>query len=104
MPVTTNEKGQIFDLVSRGAIEEFKVDRNTAISVFDTNSLKEVDVTTVQTITLNLPGGGSAEVKFNRRITNLDENGNIRSPGPRGIGRARNFTVTVGEPTVRRLR
>lgn len=103
MPVTTNANGEIFDLVSRGAIENFKVGREIAIAAFNENSSKPVDVTTLQTITLDLPGGGAAEITFKRRITNLDENGNIRASGPPGIGRVSNFTVTVGTPTIRRL-
>jgi RHS repeat-associated protein len=103
MPVTTNANGEIFDLVSRGAIENFKVGREIAIAAFNENSSKPVDVTTLQTITLDLPGGGTAEIKFKRRITNLDENGNIRASGPPGIGRVSNFTVTIGTPTIRRL-
>jgi hypothetical protein len=103
-PVTTNENGESFDLVTRGAIEDFKVSLDIARKVFDVNSSNKVDVTTLQTMTLDLPGGGAAEIKFERRITNLDKDGNIRPPGPRRTGPASNFTVTVGTPTVRRLR
>jgi RHS repeat-associated protein len=103
-PVTTNANGEIFDLVTRGAIENFKVGLKVAFAAFNDNSSKPVDVTTLQTITLHLPAGGAAEIKFERRITNLDENGNIRTPGPPGMGRVSNFTVTVGTPTVRRVR
>jgi len=90
-------------LVTRGAITDFKVGRDIAKAAFDENSLEPVDVTTAQTLTLKLRGGGSAEIKFERRITNLDSEGKIKPPGPRRTGPASNFTVTVGTATVRRL-
>jgi len=102
-PVTTDDNGKTFDLVSRGAITDSKVGRDVAIAAFNENSSKPVDVTTAQTLLLKLPGGGSAEIKFERRITNLDSEGRIKPPGPRRTGPASNFTVTVGIPTVRRL-
>lgn len=99
-PVVSDANGQIFDLVSVGAFTDFRVDRATAIRVFDENTQKLIDVTTQMILSLRLP---SAEVTFQRRLTNADANGYLRPPGPPRIGPAPNFTVTVGDVTVKRL-
>ena len=104
-PVTTNSDGQSFDLVSRGANTATRAEgRAVAGRVFDVNSRNPVDVTSQITLTLKLPRGGTAEITFTRRITNLDDKGNLRPPGPRQTGPAPQYTVTVGPATVRRLR
>jgi hypothetical protein len=82
-PVTTNADGQIFDLVGRGGPDDgSRVDRATAIKLYNENALNPVDVTTRQPLTLNLPGGGAAQIAFLRRLTNLDDKGNLRPTGP----------------------
>lgn len=103
-PVTTDKNGQTFDTVSRGANTDTKAEgRAIAREVFDANTQNRVDVTTQMTLTLKLPRGGGAEITFQRRITNLDDKGNIRSPGPRQTGPAPNYTITIGPATVKRL-
>lgn len=103
-PVTTNADGQTFDLVSRGAITDTSAEgRAIARAVFDENSRKPVDVTSQIKLTLKLPRGGTAEITFMRRITNLDDKGNIRPSGPARTGPAPNYSVTVGPATVKRL-
>ena len=91
-------------MVSRGANTDTKAEgRAVAREVFDANTQKPVDVTTQMTLTLKLPRGGGAEITFKRRITNLDDKGNIRPPGPRQTGPAPNYTITIGQATVKRL-
>jgi RHS repeat-associated protein len=101
--VTTNGDGQVFDLVTRGAHTETKLDRATAVAVFQENALKPVDVTTQMVLTLKLPKGGSVEITFYRRLTNLDENGNLRPAGPIKTGGPTNFRITISSVTVKRL-
>ena len=102
-PVTTDNKGQVFDVVSRGPATANKVSLETAIQVYYENSRKPVDVTTRQTLTLNLPGGGSAQLMFERRLQNTDVNGNLRPSGRATTGPAAHYTITVGPVTVKRL-
>jgi len=103
-PITTNSNGQTFDVVTRGAFTDTKAEgQAVARAVFDANTQNPVDVTTKMTITLRLPQGGGAEITFQRRITNLDDKGKIRPPGPRQTGPAPNYTITIGPPTVKRL-
>jgi RHS repeat-associated protein len=103
-PVTTNADGQILDLVGRGPKADKKVDFATARVVWDENALKPIDVRTEQQITVKLPSGGSAQITFQRRITNLDERGNIRpAPTIRQTGPAPNYTITATQPVVQRL-
>jgi len=103
-PVSTNSLGQVFDLVSRGPLTETRVDRKIAIETFDANTQNAVDLTTRMTLTLKLPKNGSIEIVFDRRLTNVDENGKIRLAGPRMTGPAPNYTITIGPITVNRLR
>ena len=102
--VTTNSGGQILDLVYKGAKTSTRAEgRAVAAAVFDANTKNPVDVTTQMTATLKLPRRGSAQTIFERRITNLDDSGIIRPPGPRQTGPAPNYTITIGAVTVKRL-
>jgi RHS repeat-associated protein len=101
--VTTNVDGQFFDLVSRGAITGAKADGATTLVVWDENALKPVDVTTKLTLTLKLPSGGSAEVMFERRITNLDKDGKLNPAGSLRTGPIPAYSITTTQPTVKRL-
>lgn len=103
-PITTNAAGQSFDLVGRGPTTSTRVDRATAIRTFNENSNNPVDVTTQQTITLTLPRGGTVQIMFERRLTNLDQKGKIRPPGPLRTGPAQNYTITIGPVTVKRIK
>jgi len=101
-PVTTNSDGQIFDLVSRGSLSNDKVDAKTATEVFKENGTKPVDVTNRQTLTLKLASGGSVEITYERRLSNV-EKGILRPSGPLRTGGPTNYTITSGAVTVRRL-
>jgi hypothetical protein len=102
-PVSTDSRGQSFDMVTRGAFEPQKVNAAIARQVFRVNSENPVDVTTRQTLALKLPSGGSVQVMFDRRITNLDAKGNIRPAGQLVTGPAANYSVSIFPITIKRM-
>ena len=104
-PVVAQEDGSIPDIVSRGpqAFPE-RITHASGEMIFKRVGQAPVDITTRQTLTVKLPQGGSAQIIFDRRLTNLDHKGKVRPSGSMQSEVPTNFTLrVVSEVTVNRL-
>jgi hypothetical protein len=102
--VNSQENGEILDLISRGAFTNEKVDEEFGEKVFKVNGNNPVDITTRQTLTVTLPDGSRAQIIFDRRFRNVDDNGDLRPPGPMRSDVPTNYSLNVvSAVTVKRL-
>ena len=103
-PVASKADGSITDFVSRGAETPEKITEASGVMIFKRVGQAPVDVTTRQTLTMKLPKGGSAQIIFDRRLTNLDDNGKVRPSGAMRSDVPTNFLLkVVSDITVKRL-
>jgi RHS repeat-associated protein len=100
--VTTDSNGSVTDIVFGNAkITSETVSPRDARSIIEKQVESRVKVVTEQTLTISAPGQGViATAVYRRTITNLNDEGNLRSPTNSSGRHVNNFRISVTSVTV----
>lgn len=105
-PVTTDQNGQSFDLVSVGAFTDGRITDSALVQrIYQENATTPCTQITEQTLTLNMPDGGTFKAVFQRTFTNVDQQtGNLLPFRRSETGKRINYTISIGPVSVTPVR